>query len=80
MSCGCLAKAKVCGLANLNGYIDLVLIVPARIVRYSVDGCRGNARVLVPDKFFGLFSKDARVVIGAFFPRTHLFRANNVTY
>ena len=30
--------------------------------------------------FFGLFSKDASVVIGLFSPRTQVFRCNNVSY
>ncbi len=40
-----------------------------------------NARVLIPKPFFlGLFSKDARVVIGSFFSRTQFICCNNVTY
>jgi hypothetical protein len=30
--------------------------------------------------FFGLFSKDASVMIGLFSPRTQLFRCNNISY
>ncbi len=42
---------------------------------------RGNSRILVLVLFFfGLFSKDASVVIGLFSPRTQVFRCNNVSY
>ncbi len=50
-------------------------------------GCQDKARLGVmhgfwfPNHFFfGSFSKDARVVIGSFFPRTQLICCNNVTY